>query len=135
MGGAYPNLPTQLQTQQMIYNPPAPPTTFLLPESVTHNIPDEVSDKFMKDKDGKLLWFSMPPLDVDAANKSKVGHSAAWFADRKEREERRRKREIERNEEIAAKKRRIGEERDKEKKEAQVVLARALEIMADQMAS
>lgn len=51
------------QEQQMKYNPPAAPVVFTLPENVTSQIPEETAERFLRDAQGQLLWFAVPPLD------------------------------------------------------------------------
>ena len=51
------------QQEQMKYNPPAAPVVFTLPENVTSQIPEETAERFLRDAQGQLLWFAVPPLD------------------------------------------------------------------------
>lgn len=118
--------------QQKQYNPPAPPTTFTLPDSVTHNIPPETAEQFLRDAEGKILWFTVPPLDpVKPVVEGQIqGHSLAYLARREEIEERRKKRRVAREEEERKRKKERLEEREREKKEAETVLVRALGVLS-----
>ncbi|KAK9453700.1 hypothetical protein V1511DRAFT_504239 [Dipodascopsis uninucleata] len=71
-----------------VYNPPPPPSTFTLPDYITERIPPETAELFQKDENGKLLWFSVPPVEsmpvIDSADIGKgiTGHSVEFLAQR-----------------------------------------------------
>jgi len=113
------------------YNPPAAPVVFTLPESVTHNIPEETAERFLRDAQGQLLWFTVPPLDNTSAKAltGGVGHSVQYLARRKELEVRREVRARAREGKTEEAKRKWEEIREEEKQEAKRVLVRALGLM------
>ncbi|KAJ8098382.1 hypothetical protein POJ06DRAFT_150501 [Lipomyces tetrasporus] len=87
----------------MMYNPPPPPSTFTLPDYITDRIPPETAELYQKDDNGKLLWFSVPPVDssqvgVETASNGKgiLGHSVEFLSRRKEIAEKRERRAEER---------------------------------------
>ncbi|KAK9466672.1 hypothetical protein V1512DRAFT_286671 [Lipomyces arxii] len=91
---------SNVRSAQM-YNPPPPPSTFTLPDYITDRIPPETADLYQKDDNGKLLWFSVPPIDAMrvAANgitSGVTGHTVEFLAHRKEIAEKRKRREHER---------------------------------------
>ncbi|TGZ80196.1 hypothetical protein EX30DRAFT_63301 [Ascodesmis nigricans] len=123
----------QQQARQQ-YHPPAPPTTFTLPESVTHNIPEEVASKFLRDVNGQLLWFTVPPIANERYESGAVGHSVQYLAKKKELEERRKRRREEVEKEQREAKRRRQEEAVKEKQEAERIMVKALGVWTEQLA-
>ncbi|KAK9388652.1 hypothetical protein V1515DRAFT_533137 [Lipomyces mesembrius] len=86
----------------MMYNPPPPPSTFTLPDYITDRIPPETAELYQKDDNGKLLWFSVPPVDCSQGFEAPfngngiVGHSIEFLAKRKEIAEKRKRRATER---------------------------------------
>lgn len=125
----------QHQLQQKQYNPPAPPTTFTLPDSVTNNIPAETANQFLRDAEGRLLWFTVPPLAPErpVVEGQITGHSLAYLARKEEIEERKRKRRLVLEEEEKVRKRAKEEERDKVMKAAEEVMIKALKKLAEQI--
>lgn len=113
------------------YNPPATPFTFTLPESVTHSIPEETAERFLRDAHGQLLWFAYPPQDNAGARPrgEGVGHSVQYLARRKELEVRREARARQREGEAEELKRKREVEREEEQKAAKRVLVKALGLM------
>ncbi|KAK7208384.1 hypothetical protein BZA70DRAFT_273581 [Myxozyma melibiosi] len=99
-----PGMPPQYnRSLPQVYNPPPPPSTFTLPDYITDRIPPDTADLYQKDENGKLLWFSVPPVDCmkvyelpDANGKGIIGHSVEFLAKRKEIAEKRKRREEER---------------------------------------
>lgn len=119
-----------LREQHKQYHPPAPPTTFTLPESVTHALDEETAGMFLRDREGKVLWFTVPPLDTRVDGGAGMGHSLKWMARRKEVEERKRKRVAEMGQEErirgAEKRKRV----EVERRAAGEVLERVLGVWA-----
>ncbi|KAK9463324.1 uncharacterized protein V1516DRAFT_667456 [Lipomyces oligophaga] len=82
------------------YNPPPPPpSTFTLPDYITDKIPAQTAALFQKDESGKLLWFSVPPVDTchiyvlpNNPSKGFVGHSVEFLSRRKSIMENRKRR-------------------------------------------
>ncbi|KAG0128408.1 hypothetical protein HOY82DRAFT_25340 [Tuber indicum] len=130
-------LQQQHQLQQKQYNPPAPPTTFTLPDSVTSNIPTETANQFLRDAEGRLLWFTVPPLapEKPAVEGEITGHSLAYLARKEEIEEGKRKRRLVLEEEEKARKKAREEERSKLMKAAEEAMIKALGKLAGQVAS
>lgn len=99
---------------------------------MTHNIPPDTANQFLRDAEGKILWFTVPPLDpVQPAVEGGIrGHSLAYLARREAVEERKRKRRaIREAEQREAKRGKLGEH-ENQKKEAEEVLVRALGVLA-----
>ncbi|KAK9449916.1 uncharacterized protein V1518DRAFT_415057 [Limtongia smithiae] len=82
-----------------------PPSTFTLPDYITEKIPPETADLFQRDEHGKLLWFSVPPVDAMhvvsqqnmPARGQMLGHSLEFLAKRAEIIEKRKRRAAERD--------------------------------------
>lgn len=87
---------------------------------------EETAKQFLRDREGKLLWFTVPPLDTGVASGGATGHSLRWLARRKEVEERKRKRGEERGEEREREERERAERRGEERRVAGEVLVRVL---------
>lgn len=120
-----------LREQHKQYHPPAPPTTFTLPESVTHALDEETAGMFLRDREGKVLWFTVPPLDTRADGAAVgMGHSLRWMARRKEVEERKRKRGVEMGEEEISRDRERRKRAEGERKAAGEVLERVFTVWA-----
>ncbi len=104
---------------QPVYNPPRAPEVYTLADGIDAAIPAEVRDQFQRDEQGRILFFTTPPLN--RANNgvteqyAGLGHSASHLANiKKLREERIRKRterdEAQALEEAANKKRAANKE-------------------------
>lgn len=103
--GALPgyNMPPQLnRPAPQVYNPPPPPSTFTLPDYITDRIPPDTAELYQKDENGKLLWFSVPPVDAmkvyelpNITGKGIIGHSIEFLAKKKQISEKRKQREAE----------------------------------------
>lgn len=89
-----------------VYNPPRAPEVYTLADNVDAAIPKEVRDEFQRDEQGRILFFTAPPLN--RPNKgvteefANLGHSVNHMAGdiQKLREERRAKKK-ERDEQMA----------------------------------
>ncbi|KAI5806305.1 putative RSC complex subunit [Geopyxis carbonaria] len=140
-------LQVQAQMQQraahvaapMLHHPPPqlalphqqlPPTTFTLPDSVTHALPAEVAERFLRDREGRMLWFSVPPLAAPEGGVG-VGHSVQYLARRRELEERRRRRRERMREEEKTRARFAAQRVQVEREQAEEVLGRALGVVAE----
>ena len=100
---------------------------------MTHNIPEEVASRFLRDANNQLLWFTVPPVANERHEPGGIGHSVQYLAKKKELEERRkRRREEKQREETALKKRKL-EEREKEQREAERIMVKALEVWTAQL--
>lgn len=84
-----------------MYNPPRPPEVYTLLDPVNDAIPEEVRHLFSRDENGRVLFFTAPPLDRAnngvAPDSARLGHSAKYLAGRKdwlaERERKRKERD------------------------------------------
>jgi chromatin structure-remodeling complex subunit RSC1/2 len=116
--------------------PPAfnnPPMTWTLPDQITSSIPPSTAARFLRNEAGQILWFSVPPLDLEEKNMEairSVGHSVQYLARRKEIEAKKEQRRVEREKEEAERKRKREEEYGLEQREAKRLLHKALRIMA-----
>ena len=90
-----------------VYNPPRAPEVYTLADNVDAAIPKEVRDEFQRDDQGRILFFTAPPLNRPNKGVTEefagLGHSVNYMAGdiQKLREERRAKRR-ERDEKAAA---------------------------------
>lgn len=85
---------------------------------------------FLRDREGKVLWFTVPPLDTRTDGGAGMGHSLKWMARRKEIEERKRKRAVEMEEEERIREREKRKRGEGERKAAGEVLERVLVMWA-----
>lgn len=84
-----------------MYNPPRPPEVYTLLDAVNEVISPTLRQKFQQDENGRVLFFTAPPLDHKAGGLSQssagLGHSAKYLAGRNEwlaeREKKRKERE------------------------------------------
>jgi chromatin structure-remodeling complex subunit RSC1/2 len=107
--------------------------TWTLPDQITSSIPPSTAARFLRNEAGQILWFSVPPLDLEEKNMEairSVGHSVQYLARRKEIEAKKEQRRVEREKEEAERKRKREEEYDLEQREAKRLLHKALRIMA-----
>lgn len=81
------------------YNAPRAPETYTLAENIDSEIPEEVKKQFQTDDQGRVLFFTAPPLNRPSIRNGGVsdqyaglGHSVHWESIKAVREERRRKR-------------------------------------------
>lgn len=87
-----------------MYNPPRAPEVYTLAEDVDSSIPKEIKDQFQCDENGRLLWFTSPPIFNQGRSSEVVGlsNTVSHLADIKDvRAERRAKRQA-RDEALAA---------------------------------
>lgn len=84
------------------YNPPRPVEVYTLPDGLDASIPPEIRDQFQRDDQGRVLFFTAPPLNRPHPGVAKehagLGHSVAYLADKKQRDEEREKKRKEREE-------------------------------------
>lgn len=88
-----------------VYNVPRAPEVYTLAANLDAAIPDEVREQFQRDENGRVLFFTAPPLNRDTGGVAEqyagLGHSVRHLASIKQlREERARKRK-ERDEALA----------------------------------
>lgn len=128
------------------YPPQVPPSTYTLPESTTSGIPESIAEQFLRDEEGRILWFTVPPLEtpaataatqatVAAASSVKAGpsHSLEYLARRNELLAKKRKRREEREKELRQAKRQKEIEKKKELKTVRDALGNALKALGGQL--
>ncbi|KAL2862920.1 putative RSC complex subunit (RSC1) [Aspergillus lucknowensis] len=86
-----------------LYNPnaPRPVEVFHLSDTANIAIPADIREQFHCDDQGRVLFFSSPPLDIGSTVQQKLGHSLKYLAAKDER------RKL-----VEAKKRKEGSERE-----------------------
>lgn len=74
------------------YNPnaPRPIEVFHLSDTANAAIPASIRAQFHQDDQGRVLFFSTPPLDIVSGKGANLGHSLKYLAAREEREKARR---------------------------------------------
>ncbi|KAI5793832.1 hypothetical protein DFH27DRAFT_602595 [Peziza echinospora] len=148
--------PQQQHQQQQHHSSPAPipPSTFILPDSTTSGIPESIAQQFLRDDEGRILWFSVPPMEAttsvsgittDSVSGGIVGsgstvvgaggpsHSLEYLARRKELLERKRARREEREKLILEEKRRAERVRRKESRAVEEALGKVLRVWEKQL--
>ncbi|KAH8193661.1 hypothetical protein TruAng_012171 [Truncatella angustata] len=118
--------------QPNTYNPPRPVEVYTLDDALDARIPAEIREQFQRDEQGRILFFTQPPLDrahrglsVESAG---LGHSIRYLADRARgiedrRAKRRARDELRRQEE--------SKRRELEQDEAQKTKAEVMEVASD----
>lgn len=71
------------------YQPPKPVEVYHLPDHIQSSIPAEVTSQFHCDDQGRILFFTAPPLDTLRPYKpgQAVGHSVRYLAEKARRAE------------------------------------------------
>lgn len=123
------------------YKAPQPVEVYVLNDHANASIPPEIREQFQRDEQGRVLFFTAPPLNTSTiVNKegAALGHSARFLAAKAVRDAKRaakRKAEevsaVEREE--AAKKARI-EAEEKFKRDVSDLSAKAIHALEDQLA-
>ena len=71
-----------------VYNPPRPPEVYTLPDNINEALPEELRQNFQHDSNGRVLFFTAPPLERShkgiSHESAGLGHSAKYLAGRKE---------------------------------------------------
>lgn len=86
------------------YNPPRPPEVYTLPEPINDALPRDVREGFERDREGRVLFFTAPPLDRSnklAPTSAELGHSIKYLAGRKSWLDERNRKRRERDESFA----------------------------------
>lgn len=91
-----------------MYNPPRPPEVYTLPDAINDAMSLDLRQKFQRDENDRILFFTAPPLDRQdqgpSSTSSGLGHSAKYLAGRgewlAEREKKRKEREAADAEEV-----------------------------------
>lgn len=97
-----PTMPQQLAPGSAAgnaYNAPRAPEVYTLADNIDSEIPEEVKEQFQTDDQGRVLFFTAPPLNRASVRNGGVaeqfaglGHSVHWESIKALKEERRRKR-------------------------------------------
>lgn len=121
-----------MHPQPNAYNPPRSVEVYTLDDTINARIPSDVREQFQRDEQGRILFFTQPPLDRahrGLSNESAgLGHSIRYLADRTRgiddrRAKRRARDELRREEE--------NKRRDLNEAEVQKVKAEVLEAASD----
>lgn len=115
--------------------PPAPPVAFTLPDHIAQQIPETTAERFLRNENGEILWFSVPPVDNRPAERpfGGLGHTAQYLAHRRELEERREARAREREAQAQEAKRKAEENRKEEQKQVKRLLVTSLSLWTEQL--
>jgi chromatin structure-remodeling complex subunit RSC1/2 len=120
------------------YNPnaPRPIEAYRLSDHLNNSIPPEIRSQFPCDDQGRVLFFTNPPLDV-VQPAEVLGHSVQYLAAREQRkhevvEYKRKRAEEAQAEQEAAKKRKL-EEDARVKADADRLMTRALQVLTNEL--
>lgn len=113
----------------------APAVTFTLPELIAKQIPEATAERFLRNENGQILWFSVPPVDNRPAERpfGGLGHSAQYLAHRREREEKHEARAREREAQMQEGKRKAEEDRKEDQKQVKRLLVTSLGLLTEQI--
>jgi chromatin structure-remodeling complex subunit RSC1/2 len=75
------------QQPQAGYNAPRPIEVWHLPDPANASIPDDIRNQFHCDEQGRVLFFTAPPLATTPAQKKGPAHTAKYLAYKAKREE------------------------------------------------
>lgn len=124
------------------YRDPPPIEVYTLPDQANLSIPPEVREQYQRDEFGRVLFFTTPPVSVEANAGVPIGHSVRYLAEKARRAELLAKQRQERNlqhqqEERVAKKARLDADKQLEadigamKRKALTVLEKQLATAVD----
>lgn len=65
------------------YVPPKPSEVYILNDSANFSIPPDVRERYHRDAQGRILFFTAPPLDVGESKA--LGHSVRYLAEKARR--------------------------------------------------
>jgi chromatin structure-remodeling complex subunit RSC1/2 len=124
------------------YKAPQPVEVYILNDHANNSIPSEIREQFQRDEQGRILFFTAPPLNTSTVvNKDgrPLGHSARFLAGKAEWEVKRAAKRKARDAEAAtreqaAKKARV-ESDQKLSKDIANLQVRALTALEDQLAA
>ncbi|OLL23831.1 Chromatin structure-remodeling complex subunit rsc1 [Neolecta irregularis DAH-3] len=105
------------------YQPAIPPCAFILPQNL--GMSEEESKWFLRDEQGRVLWFSTPPVDPVGPASRILGHSLEYLAAKKEIEEKKKRKA---REEADLGERKVKREIGRD--EAMLFLVKALGVMS-----
>lgn len=71
------------------YRDPPPVEVYTLPDAANASIPPEIREQFDRDEQGRVLFFTAPPVQVanDSDHAGALGHSIKYLAAKSRREE------------------------------------------------
>jgi chromatin structure-remodeling complex subunit RSC1/2 len=123
------------------YKAPQPVEVYILNDHANNSIPPEIREQFQRDEQGRVLFFTAPPLNTSTVvNKEgrALGHSARYLAGKAEWEAERAAKRKARDEERAAREQAAKKPRleadEKLSKDIANLKVRALEALEDQLA-
>ncbi|KAF2281154.1 chromatin structure-remodeling complex protein-like protein rsc1 [Westerdykella ornata] len=132
---------TYVQQPPAGYQAPKPVEVYILNDHANNSIPPEIRDQFQRDEQGRVLFFTAPPLNtstVAAKNGKTLGHSARYLAKRAEweaeRAAKRKARDAALAEREQAAKKACAEKEERLKQEIAELQTRALQALGDQLA-
>ncbi|KAK5003886.1 hypothetical protein LTR39_006304, partial [Cryomyces antarcticus] len=81
--------PTTVRQTASSYLHPPPPEVYTLPDLANATIPQEIREQFHHDEQGRVLFFTAPPLDTVSPVKegAALGHSVRYLAAKARREQ------------------------------------------------
>ena len=121
------------------FEPPKSAEVFVLYDHVNASIPEDVRNNFHRDSEGRIIWYSAPPVlrEKPTLSGGISGHSLRYLAKKARDEEilarKRKEREGEREEEGREKKRKIEEDNEKLREEAERLLEVGIKLTAEKM--
>ena len=113
-----------------MYNPPRPPEVYTLTDAVNETLPLEIRQTFQHDSNGRVLFFTVPPLNRNhkgvSPDSAHLGHSVKYLAGRKEWLAERDRKRKERDESVNKSPKRAAIELAASKEKAAEILAQAV---------
>ncbi|PLN77969.1 putative RSC complex subunit [Aspergillus taichungensis] len=120
-------------------NGPRPTEVFHLSDVANEAIPADIREKFHCDDQGRVLFFSSPPLDIIPSLQPKLGHSLKYLAAKEERrklvESRKRKESDEEQERAENAKRQRADEETTLASRVEALTVKAMEAMTENIVS
>ncbi|KAJ9203045.1 hypothetical protein DTO164E3_1513 [Paecilomyces variotii] len=121
------------------FNAPRPIETFHLSDAANAAIPADIREQFHRDDQGRVLFFSAPPLDIVPSVEQRLGHSLKYLAAKEERqkliEEKKRKEANEQAERERAAKRKRADEQTALARKVQRLTEDAIRVLSEQISS
>lgn len=124
-----------------MYNPnaPRPIEVFHLSDAANTAIPEDIRGQFHCDDQGRVLFFSSPPLDIIPSTQQRLGHSLKYLAAKEERrkfvEQKKRKERTEQEELEQRTKRQRADEETALAAKIEDLTVRAVNTMTSQIVS
>lgn len=69
------------------YNPPRAVEVYTLPEAANNQIPADIRAQFHVDDQGRVIFFTAPPLETSSMEADGLSHSLRYLADKARRKE------------------------------------------------